>query len=271
MELNQVLVVYKQLPSFSSARGKRTEGQELHLKTLDILYPLLRKYGISFGTCSTKQLRTIKNVDLVITIGGDGTVLTTSHFVEGQPILGIKSYGRESIGYFCAATTDTLRLYMESLLTGHIKPIKLHRLEVTINRHRVEELALNDVLFAHAMPASTTRYRLTIGKKTELQKSSGIWISSAAGSTAAVSAAGGRPLPLGSKKMEYIIREPYAPSTHYNLIKGVIPDTSPIKIRSLTKHGVIFIDGSHIQYPAPEGANIVVKAAKKPLSIFWKK
>lgn len=271
MKINQVLVVYKQLSSEPSAKEKHTEGQEQHLKTLDIIYPLLRRYGISFRTCSTKQLQTVKEADLVITIGGDGTVLTASHFVQDQPILGIKSFGKESIGYFCAAEATTINLYLQSLLSGHIKPIKLNRLEVSLDGHRVRELALNDILFAHAIPASTTKYRLSIRGKSETQKSSGIWVSSAAGSTAAVSAAGGRPLPLKSKKMEYIVREPYAPSSHYTLTGGILQPSESIKIISLSTHGAIYIDGSHIQYPAPPGTKITISSSKKPLKIFWKK
>jgi len=271
MKINQVLVVYKQLTQNKYSSKNQSIGQRLHLKTLDKLYPFLRQLGISFETCSVKQLKTIKNVDLVITVGGDGTVLTTSHFVENQPILGIKSYGRESIGYFCATTTDTIYLYLKSLLGGHTKPKKLNRLEVTIGKHKVRELALNDVLFSHGSPAATTKYQLVIGNKKEVQRSSGIWISSAAGSTAAISAAGGSTLPLGSKKMQYIIREPYAPSTHYKMLGGIMRDTSHIDIESMTKHGTVYIDGSHIQYPAPEGTLIRIKGSNKPLKIFWKK
>lgn len=267
MIFNQALVVYKQVPRIT--RG-HTNGQKLHLKTLSILYPLLRQLGVSFETCPTGQLSMVKTFDLVITVGGDGTVLSTSHFVEAQPILGIKSYGRESIGYFCAATIDTMQRYLESILEGQIKPKKLNRLEVTLNNRKIKELALNDVLFAHASPAATAKYALTISKKKETQRSSGIWISSAAGSTAAISAAGGLSLPLGSKKLEYFVREPYAPLANYKLIKGVLPPTRPLKIYSMTKHGVVFIDGSHIQYPAPEGTKITVKGSGRPLNIFWK-
>lgn len=270
MKFNQVLVVYKQLTPPRVSTREFTTGQRLHLETLDLIYPLLRKKGISFESCSLSQLRTIKNVDLVITIGGDGTVLATSHFVQSQPILGIKSYGRESIGYFCAATTDTMQLYFNSLLEGHITPRKLNRLEVTIGKHKIREHALNDVLFSHSSPAATTDYILQVKNKKEKQRSSGIWVCTAAGSTAAVSAAGGSPLRLGSKKMEYIIREPYAPSIHYKMLQGIIPDSTPIKISSLTKHGTVFIDGSHIQYPASDGTKITIKASKKPLNIYWK-
>lgn len=271
MKFNQALVVYKPVPSIAPGRKNGTSGQELHLKTLDMLYPLLRKLGISFGTCSIKQLHTVKNADLVITVGGDGTVLRTSHFTEDQPILGIKSYGLESIGYFCAVSTNTMNLYLKSVLSGHIKPKKLNRLEVKIDNFKARELALNDILFAHAMPASMTKYRLAVGNKSEVQRSSGIWICSAAGSTAAVAAAGGRPVPLGAKKMQYIVREPYAPTTHYTLVNGVVPDRSSMTITSMIQHGIIYIDGSHIQYPAPAGAKITIRGSKKPLRIFWKK
>lgn len=270
MKFNQVLVVYKQITSAAHGPSK-ANGQNLHLKTLDMLYPLLKDFGISFETSSTNQLRTVGNVDLVITVGGDGTALFTSHFLDNQPILAIKSYGPESVGYFCAATGETMGEYLAQLFSGGLKPILLNRLEVNLNGRVLDELALNDVLFAHALPASMAKYRLYIDNKDERQRSSGIWISSAAGSTAAVSAAGGKPLPLDSNKMEYIVREPYTIPAKYKLIGGIIPDSTPIKIMSLIQNGTVCIDGSHIQYPAPEGTEITVQGSKKPLNIYWSK
>ena len=164
-----------------------------------------------------------------------------------------------------------MNLYLQSLLSGHIKPHRLNRLDVKIGRHKAMESALNDVLFSHASPAATTRYKLTVGKKSEVQRSSGIWICSAAGSTAAVAASGGKPLPLGSRKMEYVVREPYSPSVQYSLLKGILPDVRQIKIESQTENGIIYIDGSHIQYPAPRGTKITIQGSKNPLKIFWKK
>lgn len=271
MKFNQVLVVFKQLTSSRAGQKGESPGQRLHLETLDILYPMLKRLGISFETCSVEELKTIKKADLVVTVGGDGTVLRTSHFVGDIPILGIKSFGHESIGHFCAATTETMDGYLKSLITGRVRPKKLHRLEVTIGRHHLKELALNDVLFAHGSPASTTRYILTIGGRSEMQRSSGIWISSAAGSTAAASAAGGRKLPLSSKKMQYVVREPYAPSKRYSLLTGVLPNTSSIKITSLVRHGTVYIDGPNMQYPAPEGTVVTVTGAKRPVNIFWRR
>lgn len=260
MKLNQVLVVYKQVSRL---------GNELHIATLNDLYEILKDLGVSFDTVGTRQLKNIGHVDLVITVGGDGTVLTASHFVENVPILGIKSFGRKSVGYFCAATRQTMRKYLGELFAGKRRPIELHRLQTSINGQKVAELALNDVLFTHISPASTTKYKISIGGHSEEQKSSGVWVSSAAGSTAAVRAAGGKVLPLTSNKIEYFVREPYYVSAPYKILNSVLSSDAKVKITSETPQGTLFIDGA-AQYPAPEGATIVVQNAKKKLKMYWR-
>lgn len=276
MKLNQVLVVYKQVSStpYGTKGGRENRlkrGHSLHLKTLEELYELLKSLGIPFTTKGSKQLGTVKNADLIITVGGDGTVLTTSHFVKKQPILGIKSFGRHSVGYFCAATRETMKSYLKDVLGGRHRPIPLQRLQIIINGHPITEPALNDVLFSNLMPASISRYLLKIGKKREEQRSSGIWISSAAGSTAAMKAAGGKVLPLKSKSFEYIVREPYTPKGKYKLLKGIVGPNSSVEIISRSAQNTVCIDGSIIQYPAPSETRVVVKSAREPCWIFWKK
>lgn len=276
MKLNQVLVVYKQVSftPYGTKGGRESRlktGHSLHLKTLEELYELLKSLEISFSTKSSEQIGAIKDVDLVITVGGDGTVLVASHFVDKQPILGIKSFGRQSVGHFCAATRETMRSYLKDIIKGRHKPIPLHRLHVIINGHSIKEPALNDVLFAHSMPASMSKYTIKIGNKSEEQKSSGIWVSSAAGSTAAIWAAGGKTLPLKSSHFEYMVREPFMPSKRYSLLKGILGPKSMVEIISRSSQGTVCIDGPVIQYPAPSGTKILVKSASKPCWIYWKK
>ncbi len=259
MKLNQVLVVYKQV----------TDHKE-HLATLNELYELLKELGVSFEAQSTRQLQNIGNVDLVITVGGDGTVLATSHFVDEQPILGIKSFGKQSVGYFCAASRQTMKNYLRELIAKEREPIKLHRLQAEINGQKVAELALNDVLFANSNPASMSRYEISIGNKIEEQKSSGVWVSTAAGSTAAVKAAGGKVLKLTSDKIEYFVREPYLMNGRYHMKRGVLSAKAVVKITALMPQGTVFIDGGATQYPAPTGAVVAIKNAKKQLNMYWR-
>lgn len=266
--------MYKQIERVGK-RGTRqghptAAGMTAHLRTLDELYAILKQLGWGFTAVPLRQLRTVGDVDLVITVGGDGTVLATSHFVRRQPVLGVKSFGQHSVGYFCAATREGLGLYLRGMADGLRRPRRLHRLEAHIDGHLLKETILNDGLFAHASPAALTTYRLTVGRHTEVQRSSGLWISTAAGSTAAVAAAGGRSLPLQSAQMEYLVREPYAPSRPYRLLQGVLPPRTTIHLESLTPQGTLSIDGAGIQYPAPEGAQLLIRRSKWPLWIYWR-
>lgn len=260
----KVVVVYKE--------GRPgAEGVATHLATLDELYSILKEMGLEFSSCPVGRLRQPDNADLILTVGGDGTVLMTSHYVTQTPILGIKSFGHTSVGYFCGATQKTMRKILAEIVSGKRKPAQLHRLQVLMDGKPLEELVLNEVLFSHALPASMTRYELTVGRRHELHRSSGVWISTAAGSTAAIYAAGGTPLPITSKQMEYLVREPYYHGKYYRLLQGILSESAKIQIKSQLPEGIISIDGSHIQYPAPEGSVITVVGAQHPLKLYWKK
>lgn len=264
MEIRRVGIVYKE--------GRPgAEGISNHLATLDEVYTILKELGISFDSCPVGRLNLDDDADLILTVGGDGTVLNTSHYVVKQPILGIKSFGHTSVGFFCGATRKTMRRVLKEVVSGRRKPVSLHRLQVHIGAKPLRELVLNDILFSHALPASMTRYELTVGSRKEEHRSSGVWISTAAGSTAAIYAAGGTPLPITSRQMEYVVREPHYHGKYYRLLQGILAETAKIQIKSHVKDGIISIDGSQIQYPAETGAVITVTGAKHPLKLYWKK
>ncbi|MBI2344373.1 MAG: NAD(+)/NADH kinase [Deltaproteobacteria bacterium] len=263
-----ILIVYKPAPTPS--RRLPARAIHAHLRTLEALYHLLQEWEIPFRAIPTEQIGPIRGADLVITVGGDGTVLHTSHSVQSQPILGVKSFGETSVGHFCAATRKSLRTDLAGIFAGRREPRALHRLAVTIDGHPLGELVLNDLLFAHASPAAISDYRLTIGARSEVQRSSGIWVSTAAGSTAAIQSAGGRAMPLNSRRMQYHIREPYLMGRRIHLRGGALPAHATIVIESLTRHGTLSIDGAHLQYPVPEGSVVRITGAETPLNIYWR-
>ena len=112
-------------------------------------------------------------------------------------------------------------------------------------------ITLNDLLVAHANPAAMTSYTLDIGSVSEPQRSSGLWIATAAGSTAAIRAAGGRILPLRSRKLQYLVREPYnGGRCRYRLRKGIVGPETLLTVISKTRRGRLFIDGPHLRFSA---------------------
>lgn len=264
MGIRHIVVVYKE--------GRPgTEGISNHLATLDEVYTILKDLGISFDSCPVGRLNTDDKTDLILTVGGDGTVLNTSHYVVRQPILGIKSFGHTSVGHFCGATQKTMRKALQDIVSGRRKPTSLHRLQVHVDGRPLRELSLNEVLFSHALPASMTRYELTVGRRKEAHRSSGVWISTAAGSTAAIYASGGTPMPITSRQMEYLVREPYYHGKYYRLLQGILSETGRLQIKSQIEDGILSIDGSQIQYPAQSGALITITGARHPLKLYWKK
>jgi NAD+ kinase len=199
--------------------------------------------------------------DLVVAVGGDGTVLRISHAVEKAPILAVNSSPATSVGFFAAATAETFPKVLSQVMDGSFEPVRLARMEVRVNDRVVSNRALNDVLFCNACPASTTRYALTYGGQTEEQLSSGVWVATAAGSTAAIFAAGGRPQRPRSRRLQFVVREAYPRGGAERrakpvLVNGFVHAEDALTIRSKTENARLYVDGPHIVVPVEFGDEI---------------
>ena len=131
-------------------------------------------------------------------------------------------------------------------------------------------LVLNDVLFSNQNPAGTTRYVLKLGSHGEEQKSSGIWIAPAAGSTAATKSAGGKVLHISSREFQYVVREPYQPLGQcYQFLQDVVSDKKKLRILSMMDDAALYIDGPHFIHPVRRGSMIEIGNARKPITAVW--
>jgi len=287
--LNKVLIVYKKssyqehaldeqdanylrlLREKSIVTRKSKSTHDTHIDTLETVKGHLRNLRIKHDVCLRTQLKPIEGYDLVLTIGGDGTFLETSHYLKEGLMLGINSVPKESVGYYCKATADSFLDKLYEIIHGCARIQTLHRIAITIDGKAFWPMAMNDVLFASTNPAGTTRYVLKIGKTQEEQKSSGLWISPAPGSTAATKSAGGRALPLSSTDIQYVVREPYAPPAgrKYRLLKGVLRKNACVEILSMMDDAALFVDGPHIVYPLQRASKIVIKNAMEPIRAVW--
>ena len=230
----------------------------------------LQQLKAVFHVLSRDRLRPITGYDIVLTIGGDGTFLDTAHYLKAGLMLGINSMPKQSVGFFCRATTETFSEKIDDFLSGRYRVRILHRLSVEVDGRLTAPLSLNDVLFANINPAGTTRYALEVGRISEEHKSSGLWIAPAPGSTAAIRSAGGRVLPLGSKKIQYVVREPYTPPGRaYRLTRGVLNDPATIRITPLMDDAALFMDGPHAVYRVRRSSRIAIRNAHRPIRAVW--
>ncbi|MEO0322018.1 MAG: NAD(+)/NADH kinase [Myxococcota bacterium] len=208
--------------------------------------------------------------DLVVTLGGDGTLLWSSHLVDGEtPMLSVNSAPMASVGYFAGASRDDVEEGLDAALTGRMRATRLTRMEVRVDGEVRHRRVLNDVLWCHASPAATTRYLIRHGDVEEEHRSSGAWVGPAAGSTAAQRSAGGKVLPLRSKKLQFVVREPYQPGdTRFRLAKGLVAPDDELVIKSKIRDGRLFFDGAQKVAEIDVGAEIVMRRSPEPLQLL---
>jgi NAD+ kinase len=219
-------------------------AHEKHMASLNEVLTLLDKTEIPYDTETRNNLREIQGYDLILTIGGDGTFLYSAHQVTDQLIMGINSAPDVSVGALCSVKHDQFPKKLAAILAGKYQVKTLPRLKLTLNSHPISTEAINDVLFTNVSPAATSRYLLKVGKKWEEHKSSGIWMATSTGSTAAISAAGGTRLPSGDTHFQYLVREPYQGIySPYKLTKGILSQRQSITIINKMVEAKIFIDG----------------------------
>lgn len=118
---------------------------------------------------------------------------------------------------------------------------------------------MNDLLVTNSNPAMMSRYVITSGERSETHASSGVWISTPAGSTAGIRSAGGTVMPLQGALMQYLVREPYTTGlARYPLLRGVRHLSEGLAIRSLMDDGRVYVDGPYISIPFPLGSTLAL-------------
>ena len=195
------------------------------------------------------NLKVKRRYALVVSVGGDGTFLEAARAVN-VPILGVNSNPSRSEAVFCAANAESFSKLIRKALKGTLPVLLLRRLQARLNGRKLKPLAINDMLIVHDHPATMSRYRLRVGSSKEFQKSSGLWVATAAGSGSAVLAAGGQRLAWTSKKYQYRPRELYQGRLSGGKLTGGLLDASrSVNLTWLMRRGNIFVDGSHVRIP----------------------
>ena len=222
----------------------------IHEAAIEAVAQALRRLPVRFDLVSRVDLRVERPYRLVVSVGGDGTFLQAARSVAQTPILGVNSDPQRSEAVFCAATRSTFETLCRRALQGRLPELRLYRLRLALNGQRLPQRAINDVLVVHDDPATMSRYRLRVAGREEAQKSSGLWVSTAAGSSSAVLAAGGVRLPWGAEKFQYRPREMYLGRLSCGRLRGsVLSRHASVRVTWLMRRGCAFVDGPHVKIP----------------------
>ena len=177
------------------------EAARSHQQALERVLRFLRKQPVFVQISHRITTSIVRRADVVICIGGDGTFLEAARHLRVQPMVGVNSDPRRSVGSFCSVSAARFESFFDQMMRGKRPVVFYQRLRLELNGKRVGIPVLNEALITHERPAAMSRYGLQIGRVLEHQRSSGLWISTAAGSTGAIHSAGGQILPRVSKKI----------------------------------------------------------------------
>ena len=219
----------------------------------------------SVWLCSAWEVETaraqVKDTDLILTIGGDGTILRAAQAIvpEPTPITGI-NLGK--LGFMTELTVNETTEKLPALLAGEGWTDERSLLEAELSpgdeggeTSRVFS-ALNDVVVARGAVARVVYVEASIdGEPLTTYKADGVIVATATGSTGYSLAAGGPILHPQAKECLLLPIVPHLSAT-YTL---VLPSTATVKLSLSTTHpATLSVDG-HMNLPVSSGATVTVR------------
>jgi NAD+ kinase len=196
--------------------------------------------------------------ELVISIGGDGTVLRNiSKMEDPLPVLGINM---GTLGFLVDVQPVEAISAIEDVLKGFVYTER-SRLGVLFNGEPLPP-ATNEVVFITARPAKILTFRVSVDESlVEELRADGVVIATPTGSTAYAMSAGG---PIVDPRVDAFLIVPLAPFK-LSARPWVVPATSMIKVEVTIpeKEAVIVIDGQH-SYNIKDNDIVTLTRAKNP-------
>jgi len=211
------------------------------------------------------SLDQLENIDLIIGMGGDGTMLRCARECAAKniPIFGINC---GTLGFLAAAEKEELTAALDALLTGKCSAHKRLLLQATLKTNKNTQVftAFNDVVL-HSSNMRAFFINATFnGTKMPAYFGDGVIVSTPTGSTAYSLAAGG---PIVEPNVEVFVVSPICPhSLHQRPI--VLPANGTLELRPSFKNkedsSIVSLDG---QVNLPLGPDAILELSRAPQDI----
>ncbi len=209
----------------------------------------------------------VLDCDLMVVLGGDGTLLSVArNYAGGPPILGV-NLGR--LGFLTEVPREELYPALVEILAGRYEVEPRSLLDVELVREGAETRrfrALNDAVIAKGALARIIEMTLSVdGRHVSRYRSDGLVISTPTGSTAYNLSAGG---PILHPHLPVAVLTPICPHT-LTLRPLVVPDTSLTEILLETRRERVFltVDGQE-GVELADGDRVRVTRAPEPVRLL---
>jgi NAD+ kinase len=178
-------------------------------------------------------------VDMIIAVGGDGTILRTQNLISSKkiPIFGINM---GTVGFLTEIDPEDAFSAIKEILSGNYFVEK--RTQLQIWHSQKIHSALNEVVLMTRRPAKMLHIQISVDEEVaEELRADGLIIATPSGSTAYSMSAGG---PIVDPRVEAFIIVPICPFK-LGARPMVVPDGAQIKVKLLKegKKAIAVIDG----------------------------
>ena len=203
-----------------------------------------------------------EKVDLVVVLGGDGTMLSVAHKAAraGVPVMGV-NLGR--LGFLTEIPVSEARPALDLVLAGEAESVISPRRLIEARCRRKVHLCLNDVVINKGALSRMIQIAVRIdGKEIAVLKADGVIVATPTGSTAYSLSAGG---PIVQPWVPAVVLSPICPHT-LTFRPMVISADSTIGLKLITDGEEVYLtlDG---QRGAHLGKNDEVEVRASPLEL----
>ena len=222
--------------------------------------------GCAVPIVATEQLAA--NVDLIMVLGGDGTMIATARMVGDSevPVLGI-NYG--GLGYLAEFRIEELYSALEAILSNNVRldkrvmlDVELLRGDEVINKNRVlNDVVINKSALARIIEIDAYMNDLFVNSF----RADGLIVSTPTGSTAYNLSAGG---PVIFPSMNAVVVTPICPFTLSNR-PIVVPDDAVIELRLKTEQEdvALTLDGQ-VGFPLKVEDKVVIRKSHTTFNLI---
>ena len=206
-------------------------------------------------------------VDLIVVIGGDGTLLSVTRGVlGGTPILGINM---GTLGFLTEHPADRLLPVLHATLEGRVEVVRRERLTVTVenpDRETITRCVLNDAVVNKSALARMLVLGVHVnGTFVSRFKADGLIIATPTGSTAYNLSAGG---PILYPNLETLVVTPICPHALTNRpIVLSLDSTIEVRLESHSEEVWLTLDGQQ-GFPIGTEDLVTLQACEDPVMLI---
>ncbi len=196
-----------------------------------------------------------KEVDLWLTIGGDGTVLYCQHHTD-KPVLGVNA---GAVGFLAEVEQEHVEDALKAVIAGEHRVEERHRLRCELDGERLPD-AINEITLQTRRIAKLIRFHIAVdGDELDVYRGDGVIVATATGSTGYAMSVGG---PLLHPRVRGTVIAPIAP---FKLASRpwVVPGDSTIEVTLMERDSAQGVQQAHCVIDGYERFDMATNATLK--------